>query len=157
MATRAVVYQSNGNPSSVLSAVTCPLPPKPSGSLVVVNHLLSPIHPADINVVEGVYPYQPKARQLNVNGQERTFRIPGIKGLGEITDVGEGVKGLKKGDWVVFGKAQSGTWSSGQIIEAEDVIKVDRDTGISAVNAATLLVRSTKKTLRDPLLVSGVC
>ena len=39
------------------------------------------------------------------------------EGLGEITDVGEGVKGLEKSDWVVFGKDQSGTWSSGQILE----------------------------------------
>jgi len=144
-ATRAVVYQSNGHPASVLSVVTCPPPPKPTGSSVNVKHLLSPIHPADINAIEGVYPYQPRARQLNVNGRERTLHIPGNEGLGEIAEVGEGVKGLKKGDWVVFGKGQSGTWSSGQTFEEGDVIKVDRETGISAVNAATLLVRSTRK------------
>jgi len=143
-ATRAVVYQSNGHPASVLSVVTCPSP-KPTGSLVNVKHLLSPINPADINAIEGVYPHQPRARQLNVNGQERTLHIPGNEGLGEVTEVGEGVKGLKKGDWVVFGKGQSGTWSSGQTLEEGDVIKVDRETGISAVNAATLLVRSTQK------------
>lgn len=142
-ATRAVVYQSNGNPASVLSVVTYPSPPKPTGSSVTVQHLLSPIHPADINTIEGVYPYQPRARQLNVNGQERTLHIVGNEGLGEITDVGEGVEGLKKGDWVVFRKGRSGTWSSGQTLEVGDVMKIDRETGISTVNAATLLVRST--------------
>ena len=145
--TRAVVYQSNGNPASVLSVVTCLSPAKPTGSSVTVKHLLSPIHPSDINAVEGVYPYQPRARQLNVNGQERTSHIPGNEGLGEITDVGEDVKGLKKGDWVVFGKGHSGTWSSGQLLEEGDVIRVDRETGISAVNAATLQVCSTQKRL----------
>ncbi|KAF9649848.1 NAD(P)-binding protein [Thelephora ganbajun] len=140
---RAVVYESNGNPASVLSVVTYPAPPKPTGSSVTVKHLLSPVNPSDINAVEGVYPHQPRARQLNVNGQERTLHIPGNEGLGEITDVGEGVKGLSKGDWVVFGKGQSGTWSSGQILEEGDVIKVDRETGISAVNAATLVVNPT--------------
>ena len=149
-ATRAVVYQSTGNPASVLSAVTCPPPLKPTGSSVNVKHLLSPINPADINVVEGVYPHQPRARQLSVNGQEQTLRIPGNEGLGEITEVGEGVKGLKKGDWVVFGKNQSGTWSSEQTLEEEDLIRVDRETGISPVNAATLLVRSTRKHSASP-------
>lgn len=142
MSTRAVVYESNGDPTSVLSVVTCPPLPKPTGSSVTVKHLLSPVNPSDINAVEGVYPYQPRARRLNINGQERSLHIPGNEGLGEITDVGESVKGLNKGDWVVFGKVQSGTWSSGQILEEEDVIKVDRQSGISAVNAATLVVRS---------------
>ena len=144
MSTRAVVYESNGNPASVLSVVTCPSPPKPTGSSVTVKHLLSPINPSDINAVEGVYPRQPRARQLNVGGQERTLHIPGNEGLGEIIDVGEGVKGFKKGDWVIFGKGQSGTWSSGQNLEEGDVIKVDKNTGISAVNAATLVVRSAQ-------------
>lgn len=36
------------------------------------------------------------------------------------------MEGLKKGDWVVFGKGQSGTWSSRQILEEEDVIKLTR-------------------------------
>jgi trans-2-enoyl-CoA reductase len=142
---RAVVYESNGNPASVLSVVSYPSPPRPTGSSVTVKHLLSPVNPSDTKAVEGVYPQQPAARQLNVSGQERTLHIPGAEGLGEITDVGEGVKGLKKGDWVVFAKSQSGTWSSGQMLEEGDVIKVDRETGISAVNAATLVVRSTWK------------
>ena len=143
MAVRAVVYESNGNPASVLSAVTFPSPPKPTGSSVAVKNLLSPVNPADISVVEGVYPHQPRARQLNVGGQERTLHLPGNEGLGEITDIGEDVKGLKKGDWVVFAKGQSGTWSSVQILEEGDVIKVDQESGISAVNAATLVVRFT--------------
>lgn len=145
MATRAIVYESNGNLASVLTAVTYPPPPKPTGSSIIVKHLLSPVHPSDINAVEGVYPYQPRARQLVVNGEERTLHIPGNEGLGEITAVGEAVKGLKNGDWVVFGKRQSGTWSSGQMLDEGDVIKIDRESGISAVNAATLVVRSIQK------------
>ena len=157
MSTRAVVYESSGNPASVVSVVTCPPLPKPTGSWITVKHILSPVNPSDINAVEGVYPFQPRVRQLNVNGQERTLHIPGNEGLGEITDVGERVKGLKQGDWVVFSKGQSGTWSSGQTLEEGDVIKVDRESGISAVNAATILVRSAKKhTLYfRRLLISG--
>ena len=145
MATRAVVYESNGHPASVLSVVTYPPLPKPTGSSITVKHLLSPINPSDINAVEGVYPSQPRARQLTVRGEERTLHIPGNEGLAEVTDVGEAVKGLKKGDWVLFAKGQPGTWSSGQTVEEVDVMKVDRETGISAVNAATLAVRSIWK------------
>ena len=154
MAIRAVVYESNGNPASVLSVVTIPSPPKPAGSSVIVKHLLSPINPADLHAIDGVYPYQPGARQLNVGGQERTLHIAGNEGLGEIADVGEGVKSLKKGDWVVLSKSQSGTWSSGQTLEEGDVIKIDKESGISPVNAATLVVRSTRKhpQLRTPLI-----
>ena len=148
MAIRAVVYESNGNPASVLSVVTIPSPPKPAGSSVIVKHLLSPINPADLLAVDEVYPYQPRARQLNVGGQERTLHISGNEGLGEIADVGEGVKNLKKGDWVVFAKGQSGTWSSGQTLEEGDVIKIDKESGISPVNAATLVVRSIWKDSR---------
>ena len=145
LSTRAVVYESNGDPASVLSVVTYPPLPKPKGSSITVKHLLAPVNPSDINAVEGVYPLRPRVRQLNVNGQERALHIPGNEGLGEITDVGEGVKGLNKGDWVIPGKGQSGTWSSGQILEEGDVIKVDRESGISAVNAATLVVSYTNK------------
>ena len=148
MATRAVVYESNGNPASVLSVITYPSPPKPTGSSVTVKHLLSPVNPADMNAIEGTYPHQPRERQLNVNGQQRGLHIPGNEGLSEIIEVGEGVKGLKKGDWVLPSKGQSGTWSSGQMVEEGDVIKVDRESGISAVNAATLAVRSTRKRYR---------
>ena len=145
MAARAIVYEFNGTPASVLTAVTCPAPSKPTGSSITVKHLLSPINPSDINAVEGVYPYQPRGRQLTINGQERTLHIPGNEGVGEITDVGEEVKGLSKGDWVVFGKHQTGTCMSGQVLDEADVIKVDKGSGISTVHAATLVVRAAQQ------------
>lgn len=141
MAVRAIVYEHNGDPASVLHAVT--LPPQAealSGRSVSVQVLLSPINPSDVHVVHGSYAIQPAPRELNVNGQEKTLYLPGNEGLGEITEIGADVKSLKKGDWVVFGKGQSGTWSSAQTLEEGDVIKVDRGSGISAVSAATLAV-----------------
>jgi len=139
MATRAIVYQNNGDPASVLSAVT--LPPEPlSGRLVNVKVLLSPINPSDTHVVHGSYAIQPTPRELNVNGEQKTLYLPGNEGLGEITEVGPDVKGLKKGDWVIFSKGQSGTWSSAQVLAEEDVLKMDKASGISAINASTLAV-----------------
>jgi len=139
MTVRAIVYEHSGDPASVLYAVT--LPPRPlSGRLVSVKVLLSPINPSDLHVVHGSYAIQPAPRKLDVGGEEKTLYFPGNEGLGEITEVGPDVKSVKRGDWVVFSKSQSGTWSSAQILEEEDVIKVDQGLGISAVNASTLAV-----------------
>ena len=139
MAVRAIVYERNGDPASVIYAVT--LPPQPlSGRSVSVKVLLSPINPSDLHVVHGSYAVQPAPRELNVYGEEKTLYLPGNEGLGEITEIGPDVKTLKRGDWVVFGKTQSGTWSSAQILDEKEVIKMDRGSGISAVNASTLAV-----------------
>ena len=137
---RAIVYESNGDPASVLSAVTLPPPESLSGRSIIVKVLLSPVNPSDIHVVQGSYAIQPVPRKLDVNGVEKALYIPGNEGLGEIAEVGPDVKNLKKGDCVVFIKGQSGTWSSAQVLEEEDVIKVDEGSGISAVNASTLTV-----------------
>ena len=111
-----------------------------SGKSINVRVLLSPINPSDLHVVHGSYAVQPAARELDVNGQRRTLYLPGNEGLGEIMEVGPDVKGLEKGDWVVFSRCQSGTWASAQVLEEEDVVKVDKGSGISAVNASTLTV-----------------
>lgn len=144
MATRAIVYESNGDPASVLRAVTLPPPGPLSGRSINVKVLLSPINPSDVHAVHGSYPAQPAPRKLNVNGEEKTLYLPGNEGLGEITEVGPDVKNVKGGDWVIFSKGQSGTWSSAQVLEEDDVIVVDKRLGISAVNVSTLIVsRST--------------
>ena len=145
MATRAIVYENNGDPASVLSAVT--LPPEPlSGKSINVKVLLSPINPSDTHVVHGSYGVQPTPRELNVNGEQKTLYLPGNEGLGEITEVGPEVKGLKRGDWVVFIKGLSGTWSSAQVLGEGDVLKMDKASGISAVNASTLAVSPSTET-----------
>ena len=146
MATRVIVYENSGDPASVLSAVTLPPPEPLSGRSINVKVLLSPINPSDVHVVHGSYATKPTPRKLNVDGKEKTLYLPGNEGLGEITEVGPDVKELKKGDWVAFSKGQSGTWSSAQILEEEDVVKVDEGSGISAVNASTLTVSSSTET-----------
>ena len=139
MATRAVVYENNGDPASVLSAVT--LPPGPLGERSInVKVLLSPINPSDVHVIHGSYGVKPTPRELSINGEQKGLYFPGNEGLGEITEVGPDVKSLQKGDWVIFSKGQSGTWSSSQVLGEDDVIKMDKGLGISAINAATLTV-----------------
>ena len=139
MSIRAIVYERNGDPASVLHAVTLPSQPL-GGGLIRVKVLLSPINPSDLHVVHGSYAVQPVLREVDVNGQKKTLYLPGNEGLGEVVEAGPDVKSLKSGDWVVFSKGQCGTWSSAQVLEEQDVIKVDGGSGISAVSASTLTV-----------------
>ncbi|KAL6300006.1 NAD(P)-binding protein [Sparassis latifolia] len=136
LANRAIVYTENGDPSKVLTALTYPcLPPPPPGALNV-KFRLSPINPADLNVIEGVYPSKPTPTTA-LNGE--SLLVGGNEGLAEVVEVGEGVSGLRKGDWVTMAKPQAGTWASALTVEVRDVIKLPSG-GVSEVNAATITV-----------------
>ena len=134
-ANRAVVYTETGNPADVLRVQSYdPIPPPPSDS-VNIRFYLSPINPSDINLVQGVYPVKPAQLHLS----EQQVNVGGNEGVAEVVDVGSAVQGLHKGDRVVVGKPQFGTWSSSRVVPAQDVIKLP-SSGLSDVNAATIIV-----------------
>ena len=133
---RAVIFKEKGNPTKVLEVKSYePLPPPPPGSLNI-RFRLSPINPSDINVVQGVYPAKPA--QFTLSGEE--VFVGGNEGVAEVVEVGSGVHGFKKGDWVISGKPQVGTWSSTRVLRAKDAIKLPPG-GLTEVNAATIAVR----------------
>ncbi|KAJ8522734.1 hypothetical protein ONZ45_g701 [Pleurotus djamor] len=144
---RAIVYSKNGDPTSVLRALTCNPLPSPPPESVNIKFLLAPINPADINVVEGVYPAKPTPNtSLAPSGQggpaEPVF-VGGNEGLAEVTAVGDGVNDLVVGDWVVMTRSQAGTWSTSKNVLPTDVLKVPRTSGryqLSEVQAATITV-----------------
>jgi NADPH:quinone reductase-like Zn-dependent oxidoreductase len=147
---RAIVYSENGDPSTVLEAVTYPnlfSPPPPSSAHI--RFLLSPINPADVNVVEGVYPSKPtKTDALTTQGkgsEGQPVFVGGNEGLGQVVALGEGVKEdtLKIGDWVVATKQQSGTWMSERHIPVTDVARVPNVEKLTEAQAATLTVRES--------------
>ena len=134
-ANRAVVYTHNGHPAEVLRVRSYnPVPPPPPGS-INIRFRLAPINPADINVIQGIYPAKPSSQPL---GGQDVF-VGGNEGLAEVVDVGDNVRGLQKGDWVTVGTSQFGTWSSTRTVGAEEVIKLPAS-GLSEVNAATINV-----------------
>ncbi|EIN06047.1 NAD(P)-binding protein [Punctularia strigosozonata HHB-11173 SS5] len=136
LANRAIVYSANGEPSSVLGTTTFPTLPSPPPGAVNVRFRLSPINPADVNVVEGKYPAKPAPSALSKEGSP--VFVGGNEGLAEVSSVGQGVTGLSVGDWVVMNKPQSGTWTSSATAREGDVLKIPKT--ISEVHAATLTV-----------------
>ncbi|KAI0331467.1 NAD-P-binding protein [Cubamyces sp. BRFM 1775] len=132
---RAVVFTEKGNPAEVLRVKSYDPVPPPPPDCVNVRFRLSPINPSDVNVVQGVYPASPM--QMELSGED--VFVGGNEGLAEVVEVGSDVEGLREGDWVVSGKAQSGTWSSLRALRAEDLIKLPADQ-LSEVNAATITV-----------------
>ena len=139
-ANRAIVYSHNGQPADVVRALTIPgLATPPPPQTVNLRFVLSPINPADVNVIEGVYPSKPQPSSFP-GARDHVF-VGGNEGLGEVTGVGEGVKSLKRGDWVVMKAGQLGTWRSAANVPEGQVLKVPRLDGLSEVNAATMMVR----------------
>ncbi|KAG6812387.1 hypothetical protein H0H92_003068 [Tricholoma furcatifolium] len=141
---RAVVYANHGDPAAVLTALRYPNLPSPQKNTLNVRFLLSPINPADLNVIEGVYPAKPRLRtDLATSGlgsSDKPAFVGGNEGLAQVTEVGEGVSGLKEGDWVIMTKSQMGTWCTSRNVSMDDVEKVPRLPGVSEVHAATMTV-----------------
>ncbi|PPQ63299.1 hypothetical protein CVT24_006744 [Panaeolus cyanescens] len=141
---RAVVYAQNGDPTKVLRVISYPDLPAPEPSSLNIKFLLSPINPADINVIEGVYPSKPtKSNNLTQDGlgskSEPVF-VAGNEGLAQVTAVGAGVSNLSVGDWVIMTKQQAGTWATDRNVKAEDVLKVPDAESLTEAQAATLTV-----------------
>ena len=137
---RAIVYSEIGNPVKVLRVLTYPSLAPPPPNSVNVRFLLSPINPADINVVEGVYPSKPaKTDMLSHEGQ--SLVVGGNEGLAQVTAVGAGVDSLKVDDRVIMIKQQAGTWTTDRNVTVHDVVKVPDAVALSESQAATMSVR----------------
>ncbi|THU99168.1 trans-2-enoyl-CoA reductase [Dendrothele bispora CBS 962.96] len=146
VANRAVVYSKNGDPSEVLTAVTFPDLPPPKPNSVNIRFVLSAVNPADINTIEGVSPSKPTlASDLNTSGpgsKDYPIFVGGNEGLAEVVEVGDGVQGLQKNDWVVMDKPQLGTWSTHRNVAVTDIIKLpfNASDGLSKAHGATMTV-----------------
>ncbi|ORZ28029.1 hypothetical protein BCR41DRAFT_367546 [Lobosporangium transversale] len=148
----ALVYSSYGRPTEVLKVLCHTLEP-PSHDSVQVQFLASPINPADINQIEGVYPLKPPmttqlhsssssfvssppastpaAYSSNSNSGSSSnssdwppVAVGGNEGVAKVIKVGSKVGHLKVGDWVVMGSAGQGTWRSHGNFKAKDLTKV---------------------------------
>lgn len=148
---RAVVYTQNGDPAEVLRVIDYPPLPPPPPQTANIRFLLSPVNPADINVVEGAYP----AKATPIQGPDKKYIfIGGNEGLAKVVKAGDGVVELREGDWVVMTKPQSGTWCSERNVQPNDVLKLPLTQGLTDVQAATITVRRPRMLLCERLTYS---
>lgn len=103
--------------------------PELGPSQVRVRMLAMPVHPADLNMIQGVYPVKPGSPP-----------ILGIEGVGEIEKTGIAVSHFKPGQWVVF-PAVVGTWASVVHVDASALTAVPP--GLPLEQAAMSVVNPT--------------
>jgi len=125
---KSLMFAEHGDPLKVLQRVDSPvIASQLKDNEVLIRMLASPINPADINMIQGVYRILPKLPAVGGN-----------EGVGEVMQGGKAVTELHTGDWVVPAASGWGTWRMVAVCPSNEVMKIPND--ISVVSAATLLV-----------------
>ncbi|KAK9367956.1 hypothetical protein V1509DRAFT_594179 [Lipomyces kononenkoae] len=139
---KAIVFETNGKPLDVLKLRTFPLPDV-TGDTVLVKFLASPINPADINQVEGVYPTKPPFLTDSISSST-PLAIGGNEGAVQILEVGNSVTQFKPGDRAIMRHTLFGTWRTHAIAKVSDLTRVPySNSEVTAVQAATASVNPT--------------
>lgn len=112
----AVVHETCGIPLNVLKRVEVPALGQVGPNDVSLKMLAAPINPSDLNMVEGKYGI--KAKLPAVAGNE---------GVALVKEVGNQVKGLKVGDWVIPRGGGFGTWREVAVVNSDEVDKIPND------------------------------
>lgn len=111
--------------------------PSLPNNTVLLRTLATPINPADINQIQGVYPSKPPFTQLL--GTPTPSAVGGNEGCFEVSSIGPGVKGLEKGDWIIMKNTGFGTWRTHTLAEPKDVLKINKD-GVTPIQVGTVSV-----------------
>jgi NADPH:quinone reductase-like Zn-dependent oxidoreductase len=129
---RQVQFQKVGWPHEVAENVEVPNPTLSSPETVLVRVEAFPINPADLLLLQGVYPPDPAAPNL-----------PGVEGVGVVEAVGDAVRELVPGDRVI--PLGNGNWREVLALPEDLLVKVPP--GISVETAAGLKVNAATAVL----------
>ncbi len=134
---KALVFRNYGQPEQVLSLHSHSIPPA-YGNLVTIRFLASPVNPADINQIQGVYPSSPTFTTSLCTPEP--VAVGGNEGVAEVISIGAEVKSLQKGDWVIMKKPGFGTWRTYAQTTADDLLRINDRSGITAIQAGTVSI-----------------
>lgn len=134
---KALVYSTYGEPKDVLSLHNHSISPR-SGTSVIVRMLTSPINPADINQIQGVYPAKPPMDTKL--GTSAPSAVAGNEGVAEVINTGSGVKDLQKGDWVIMKHTSQGTWRTHISLDESQLLKIEDKTNLTPLQVGTVSV-----------------
>ncbi len=126
MKTTVALYHRFGPPLEVLEVAQRELE-APGAGEVLVDEILAPINPADLNTLEGIYPIRP----------DHFPAVPGVEGVATVREVGAGVESLEPGMRVLL-PHRYGTWRSAGVLPAEGLIVVPE--GVPLLEAAMMKI-----------------
>lgn len=127
MKTRSIVFRQHGPPPAVAHLETRELP-SPGPGEVLVEMLFAPIHPADLNTIEGTYALKPNLD----NGA-----VPGGEGFGRVAEVGSAGENFEQGQAVLI-PSGVGAWSEACLVPADRLVAAPP--GVAPEQAAMLRV-----------------
>jgi trans-2-enoyl-CoA reductase len=111
---KALHHIAHGAPEEALELVDMETP-DPGRADVLCRVLASPVNPADLLTLRGLYPVQPELP-----------RIPGIEGVGVIEATGASVSTLKPGQLVLL-PVRAGPWAEKTVVRAMECMPLPSD------------------------------
>lgn len=138
-------YSTFGDPSEVIELKEIPSETQLSETEVKIQMEVSSINPADLLVIQGLYPLRPKLPA-----------VPGNEGVGKVVELGSKVTHLSKGDRVFIPfRSGIGAWREELTFSAQNVfpIKGEADPeqlAMAAVNPPSAYYMLTKFTKLHP-------
>ncbi|KAK5133399.1 hypothetical protein LTR08_007738 [Meristemomyces frigidus] len=134
---KVLAFPALGEPKDVLHLHAHSIAP-PHGNQLTLRFLASPINPADVNQIQGVYPTKPTF--TTALSTPHPIAVGGNEGVAEVVAKGGGVKGVDKGDWVIMKKQGFGTWRTHAQTTADQLMVIkDRD-GLKPEQVGTVSV-----------------
>jgi trans-2-enoyl-CoA reductase len=112
-------------------------PSLPSSSLLL-RTLATPINPADINQIQGVYPSRPPFTSLL--GTSSPSAVGGNEGCFEVVSTGSGIKSVSKGDWVIMKATCFGTWRTHALASEDNILKIENKDSLTPIQVGTVSV-----------------
>ncbi|KAK6429967.1 mitochondrial 2-enoyl thioester reductase [Oleoguttula sp. CCFEE 5521] len=134
---KALTFPDYGEPKDVLRLHSHSIS-TPHSNLLTLKFLASPINPADINQIQGVYPSKPTF--TTTLGSAEPLAVGGNEGVAEVIALGSGVKGLKKGDWVIQRAPGFGTWRTHAQTTEDGLLRIEYTEGLTPVQVGTVSV-----------------
>src|SRR5260370_4729850 len=133
---KQIGFSAPGDPDEVVSYADAETPPAVGNDEVLLRLQASPVNPADLLTMRGIYPRL-----------DSSTRAIGSEAIGEISAVGDPAAGLAPGNRVLL--LSLNNWREYRLVKASDVIKISpqgdviQQSGLKVNPAtATLLLRN---------------
>ncbi|KAF4307049.1 Alcohol dehydrogenase superfamily zinc-containing [Botryosphaeria dothidea] len=145
---KALAFEKYGEPQDVLRLHQHSISPA-HGDKLTLRFLASPINPADINQIQGVYPSKPTF--TTALSTPEPIAVGGNEGVAEVIAAGSDVKGFARGDWVIMKQPGFGTWRTHVQTDASNLLRIEDTSGLTPLQVGTVSINpcTAYRMLRD--------